>query len=166
MLRRPARLGTPPSMMSIDTLTSSSMITARPTLSRQGHDSTMYLRSSMGAMSSSGDAHSINSSNSGEGTGLGKKVGGWVFGRWGVSPAKSSGDLRKAAASQSPQQKRVVSTPAAVDPLQAFMGRPPGVNQRGPIPGFVKKEKAPSQVRPAGVDHDALREVLMEGGLP
>ena len=118
----------------------------------------------MGATQSH-DARSINSSNSGsgEGTGLGKKVGGWVFGRWGVSPAKSSGDLRKAAASQ---QKRVVSTPTpVVDPLQAFMGRPPGVNQRGPIPGFARKEKAPSQVRPAGVDHDALREVLMEGGL-
>jgi hypothetical protein len=166
-LRRPTRLGTPTSMMSIDTLTSSSMITAKPTLSRQGHDSTMYLRSSMGATSSNGDARSINSSNSGEDTGIGKKVGGWVFGRWGTSPAKYSGGLRTlASTTPTPHQKRVVSTPTPVDPLQAFMGRPPGVNQRGPIPGFVRKEKAPSQVRPTGVDHDALKEVLMEGGLP
>ena len=167
MLRRPSRLGTPTSMMSIDTLTSSSIITARPTLSRQGYDSTMYLRSSMGATSSNGDARSVNSSNSGEGTGLGKKVGGWVFGRWGMSPAKSSGDLRKASQAQAQQQKRIVSTPVPpVDPLQAFIGRSPGVNQSGPILGFAKKEKAPSQVRPVGVDRDALREVLMEGGLP
>jgi hypothetical protein len=164
-LRRPARLGTPTSMMSIDTLTSSSMITARPTLSRQGHDSTMYLRSSIGNTHSP-DARSINSSNSNEGNGLGKRVGGWVFGRWGVSPAKSSGDLRKASAQSQSQQKRIVSTPNPVDPLQAFMGRSPGVNQRGPIPGFVRKEKAPAQVRPVGVDRDALREVLMEGELP
>jgi hypothetical protein len=168
-LRRPARLGTPTSSMSIDTLTRSSMITARPTLSRHNNDSRMYLRSSMGAQSN-GDARSINSSNSGESssntnTGLSKKVGGWVFGRWGVSPAKSSGDLSKDVIA-TPVPKRVVSTPASVDPLQAFMGRPPGVNQRGPIPGFVRREKVPSQVRPAGVDHAALREVLMEGALP
>lgn len=165
VLRRPTRLATPTSMMSIDTLTSSSIITARPTLSRQGHDSTMYLRSSIGT-SHSPDTRSISSansnSNSNEGGSLGKKVGGWVFGKWGVSPMKSSGDIHAARAQQ---QKRIVSTPAPVGPLQAFMGRSPGVNQSGPIPGFVRKEKGPSQVRPVGVDHDALREVLMEGVL-
>jgi hypothetical protein len=163
MLRRPTRMGTPTSMMSIETLTSSSMVTARPTISRQDYDSTMYLRSSMGA-SYNGDARSINSSNSGESPGIGKKVGGWVFGRWGVSPAKSSGDLRKASQNTG-HQKRVVSALTPVDPLQAFMGRSPGVNQSGPIPGFLRKDKAPSQVRPVGVDRDALREVLMEGAL-
>ncbi|KAG0652977.1 hypothetical protein D0Z07_0110 [Hyphodiscus hymeniophilus] len=166
MLRRPPRPGNAISMMSIDALTSSSMVTARPELSRQGHNSTMHLRSSMGP-SYNGDARSINSSNSGESPvgGLGKKVGGWVLGRWGVSPMKSSGDLRNASQNLA-QQKRIVSTPTPVDSLQAFMGRPPGVNQRGPIAGFVRKDKAPSQVTPVGVDRDALREVLMEGGLP
>jgi predicted nucleic acid-binding Zn-ribbon protein len=155
-----SRLGTPTTTVSIDTLTSSSMITARPTLSRNGHDSTTYLRSSMGTNS---DAHSINSSNSYEG--LGRKVGGWVFGRWGVSPAKSSDDLKAASTAQA-SQKRVVSTPVA-DPLKVLMGRPPGINQKGPIPGFLKKvEKAPSKVKPDIVDYDALREILMEGGLP
>jgi hypothetical protein len=43
------------------------------------------------------------------------------------------------------------------------MARPPGINQQGPVPGFVKKvEKAPSQVKAAEIDHDALREVLSE----
>jgi hypothetical protein len=51
--------------------------------------------------------------------------------------------------------------------MKAFMGRSPGINQKGPVPGFVKKiEKAPSKVIPEMVNHDALREVLMEGGLP
>lgn len=153
------RLGTPTSMLSIDTLTSSSIVTARPTLSRQGHNSTAYLRSNMGASYNS-DARSVNSSNSNEG-GIGKKVGGWVFGRWGVSPAKSTDNLR---ANITPAAQRVVSQP--IDPLRAFMGRPPGINQKGPIPGFVKKtEKAPSNVQPAIVDHDALREILREGGM-
>ena len=159
-LRWPTR---PTSMMSIETLTSSSTVTARPTLSRQDYDSTMYLRSSIGTAYNS-DARSINSSNSGETPGIGKKVGGWVFGRWGMSPAKSSVDLRKASQSAGPQ-RRAVSTSTPIDPLQSFMGRSPGVNQRGPIPGFVKKEKAPSQVMPVGVDRDALMEVLMEGAL-
>ena len=163
IFRRPTRMGTPTSMMSIDTLTSSSTITAKPTLSRHGHDSTMYLRSSMGSAVSP-DAQSINSSNSGttESPGLGRKVGGWVFGRWGVSPVKSIGDLRNASHNPMPPN-RIVSTPVPIDPMQAFMGRPRGVNQHGPIPGFLRKDKVPSQVRPIGVDRDALREILMGG---
>ena len=91
-------------------------------------------------------------------------VGGWVFGRWGVSPAKSSRDLRTAGASSSSMvQKWNMSTPVG-GARKALMGRPSGINQKGPIPGFVKKEKAPSKVRPEEVDHDALREVLMEVG--
>ena len=149
-------------MLSVDTLTGSSMVTARPTLSRQGHSSTAYLRSSMGPAYNN-DTRSINSGNSGnsnsnEGVGFGKRVGGWVFGRWGVSPAKSTDNFRPKA---TPTQ-RVVSQP--VDPLKAFTGRRPGINQKGPIPGFVRKnERAPSNVKPAVVDHDALRDILSEG---
>ena len=161
---RPSRLGSPTSMLSVDTLTRSSMVTARPTLSRHGHNSTAYLRSSMGP-NYNGDARSINSSNSGDSSGLGKKVGGWVFGRWGAGPANSSGDVQKG--SQCPAHpKRAASTPSTADSLQTLMGRSPGVNQRGPIHGFSRKEKGPSQVTPVGVDRDALREVLMEQGLP
>ena len=153
-----SRLGIPAATVSIDTLTISSLITARPTISRNGYDSSAYLRSSMGA-----NSDSRNSSNSNEG--LGKKVGGWVFGRWGVSPATSSGTLRAVSAPQA-LTKRSVSTPV-VEPLKAVMGRTPGINQTGPIPGFVRKlEKAPSLVEPNTVDHDALREVLMEGVMP
>jgi len=162
MLRPYSRLGAPSTMTSVDSLTSSSIITARPTLSRHGQDSTTYLRSSIGANNS--DARSISSSNSNEG--IGGRLGGWVFGRWGVSPAKSHADLRGASLrAGTPTQHRAVSGPAA-DPLRAFMGRPPGINQKGPIPGFVKKAvRAPSQVKPEVIDHDALREVLNGGGV-
>jgi hypothetical protein len=142
-LRPRTRLGTPTTVVSMDTTT-----TAVPTLSRHGHNSTSYLRANMLAHGS--DARSISSSGSNEA--IGSKLGGWVFGKWGASPSK-------------PQQ-RVASTPI-VDSMKAFMGRPPGINQKGPVPGFVKKiEKAPSKVIPEVVNHDALREVLMEGGLP
>jgi hypothetical protein len=85
LLRPRTRLGTPKTIVSVDTTTSSTMVIAQPTLSRQGHDSTSYLRSSI---ASNSDARSISSSNSNEG--VGSRLGGWVFGRWGVSPAKSS----------------------------------------------------------------------------
>jgi hypothetical protein len=46
------------------------------------------------------------------------------------------------------------------------MARPPGINQKGPIPGFIKKTaRTPSQVKPEVVDRDALQEVLNEGGV-
>jgi hypothetical protein len=43
-----------------------------------------------------------------------------------------------------------------------MMGRSPGVNQMGAIPGFRKPPKTPSKLVPDRVDRDALREVLME----
>jgi len=160
MLRPYSRLGSPSTTISMDTLTSSSMITARPTLSRQGKDSTTYLRSSIANHS---DNRSIASSNSNEG--IGGKLGGWVFGRWGISPAKSHADLRGASMRAAASQQRVVSGPAVDGTLQAYMGRPPGINQKGPIPGFIKKiPRTPSQVKPEIVDHDALQEILNGGG--
>ncbi|KAH8687432.1 hypothetical protein BGZ60DRAFT_510124 [Tricladium varicosporioides] len=151
LLRPRTRLGTPTSIVSVDTV-----VTARPTLTRMGHDSSSYLRSNMRQHNS--DSRSINSSNSGEGPSSNKRssnFGGWFIGRWGVSPSKSEN-----------QQYRSITTPENFDPLKlAFGGRPPGINQKGPIPGFIKKvDKAPSKVTPEAVDHDALREIL-EGGL-
>ena len=153
-LRPRGRVSTPSTMTSIET------VTAHSTITRTSYNSTAYLRGL--APPNNSDTRSISSGTSNTSNeGSSKKPGGWIFGRWGVSPAKSNDNLRASflAASSSPAPKRVVSTP--VDPLQRFMGRPPGINQRGPIPGFVKKvDKAPSTVRPVVVDHDALREIL------
>lgn len=82
-----------------------------------------------------------------------------------MTPAKSSTDLRSAAVTLSPTQQRVVSSP--VDPLKAFMGRAPGVNQKGPVPGFVKKtDKLPSNINPETVDQESLKDILSEASLP
>jgi hypothetical protein len=148
--------GTPASIVSVNTAS------ARPTITRSTHDSTSYLRSRMQGDRS--DTHSVSShgstdnpnNNHNPNNRSGNKLGGWVFGRWGVSPMKSSPSL-SATAPKSPQQQQP-------DPLRAFMGRAPGINQKGPIPGFVKKaERPPSQVTAAVVDRAALMEVLEEG---
>lgn len=154
LLRPRSRLAQPSTMTSIET------ITAQPVMSRTStYNSTAYLRAS-GLAPSSTDARSISSSmtqsssNSNESTPK-KTGGGWIFGRWGVSPAKSTENLRA-------PPKRVVSQPQ-LDPLQTFMGRSPGINQRGPVPGLVRKPKmTPSMVKPVVVDHAALQEVLGE----
>lgn len=161
LFRPRIRLGLPSTVMSVETMTSASMVTAQPTLSRQGHNSTSYLRSTV--LASNSDARSISSSGSNEGHT--SKTGGWLFSRWGVTPAKSVADLRGSSLASSPSQQRTASAPV-VDPLKALMGRSPGINQKGPIPGFIKKvDRAPSKVTTEQVDHDALLEVLMEGRL-
>lgn len=179
VISRPrSRLSTPTSTYSTESITGASMITAQPTLSRMGHSSTSYLRSNIGhtdsARSQSNDSSSIRSSsynegnNNSNGDGLGKKVGGWVFGRWGMSPAKSTNDLKstlKAQLAIPPPTIRANTTPTILitpDPMKSMMGRAAGINQKGPIPGFRKTEKAPSRVVPDTVDHDALAEVLGE----
>lgn len=45
-----------------------------------------------------------------------------------------------------------------------FPSRPPGINQKGPVPGFSKKksEPLPCQTTPIDVNYDALHEVLAE----
>jgi hypothetical protein len=165
LLRSRNRLGTPSSIVSMETITASSLITARPELSRH-YDSSAYLRSAMRSAKDGSDTRSVSSSGSGstEGVRSSTKLGGWVFGRWGSSPAKSPSSA--ATHLRNTSQFRAVSTPiGSPDPLRLFMGRPPGINQKGPVPGFVKKaDRAPSQVKPlpGGVDHDSLREVLGE----
>ncbi|CAL3972539.1 unnamed protein product [Diplocarpon coronariae] len=159
LLRPRSRLGTPTTIVS----TEPSTVTPRATMSRQTHDSTAYLRS-MRANSSNSRSTSSNSNE-----GIKTKLGGWVFGRWGMTPQKSSADLNTDYLSPNTRPRppqRIVST-SNVDPLRSFMGRAPGINQKGPIPGFAKRtEKAPSRVKPDTIDHDSLREVLMEGGFP
>jgi hypothetical protein len=138
-----------------------------PTLSKQSRNSTAYLRSTMGIP----DRPLSRSSNSSAETqtptsGL-ARMSGWVRSRWGMSPVSSSAvSVNSAEESPLPSKpraaQRAVSTPIPPDPLK-MMGRSPGINQKGPIPGFVKRlEKAPSQVLPVVVDFDSLREGLGE----
>ena len=108
-----------------------------------GQDSKSYNRSILSGISN----HSQDGS---EKQTLGKRVGGWVWGKWGVAPTASTGDLRtKAALSGALEDGRRV--------------RSTGVNQHGRIKGIGNHVRAPSQVEAQAIDEGALREVLGEG---
>ncbi|KAM3074578.1 hypothetical protein ACMFMG_008008 [Clarireedia jacksonii] len=133
----------------------------------------------------------------GVGAGLGQRVGGWVFGRWGVapSPAKtvSTGDLRgererdrqRDRLEEEEEMRRSVGDGLRGGQVGLGVGvgmgmgmgvetgmrgiygggRAWGINQKGPVPGWVRKtEKVPCKVRLAEgeVDIRALREGLEE----
>lgn len=76
--------------------------------------------------------------------GLGRLVGSWVRGRWGIAPTTSAGTLREPLASGD------------------WSPRMPGINQKGPITGWKPPERAPSEVRPKMLDEGLLRESLAE----
>ncbi|MCJ1248868.1 hypothetical protein MMC30_006089 [Trapelia coarctata] len=111
---------------------------ARPALQRQeyGSSSSDYNRSILSAHARS---------NADDKSTLGKLVGGWVWGKKGVVPMASAGDLR---------------AKAVVSPVEV---RSPGVNQSGPIKGFRLPPRPPSEIEPQKVDTGLLREAV-EGG--
>lgn len=129
--------------------------------------------------------------------GLGRLVGGWVRGRWGITPMKSASDLKassssasaslnqnstsspsrsasaSASASAVPEDPSSSSSPAPPPPpaLAASSsssplllgGRPPGINQKGMIPGFRSVRRAANPgVQLRMVDEDGLKESLAE----
>lgn len=99
--------------------------------------------------------------------GFGRLVGGWVRGKWGIAPVKSSGDLRSAAVSMStsssaePQSQSMATLTPPMPPFPFAAGRPPGINQKGPIPGF-KPPPRPTGVQVKMVDEDGLKQSLAE----
>ncbi len=157
LFRPKSRIGSPTTVVSIDTV-----VTAHPTLSRGRNSSASYLQSVRGQSAS----RSISSSHSNEGIGV--KLGGW-FGQWKVgTPAKSSGNLKPPPESSAPlSQPKPVASTTAIDQAKLFMSRSSGINQPGPIPGFMfRTEKAPHQVEPKVIDRDALRDIFLEDESP
>lgn len=78
--------------------------------------------------------------------GLGQLVGGWVRGKWGIAPTASVGDLRGQAQAQ----------------VAPFAGRPPGINQRGSVPGLKPPVRTPSEVHARVLNEGLLKESLAE----
>lgn len=77
---------------------------------------------------------------------FGKRLGGWVSGKWGVTTTTSPTNLRADATTTS-----------------YFNRRAPGVNQNGPIRGWrATKNPTPAIVEPAATDWHALQEALGE----
>jgi hypothetical protein len=127
--------------------------------------------------------------------GLGRLVGGWVRGNWGIAPMRSTQDLRSRNATtasvpalEPTRTTSVVSSIASSEiassspkvmasshtrnssssssnangatPFGSFsQGRPMGINQVGPIPGFVVK-RTPSEVHAKVLDRGLLIDAL------
>lgn len=81
-----------PSVASIGPVTSSTAAGAQASKRGRGYDSSNYNRLLLGSGSPSPAAPASNPTA--EKSTLGKRVGGWVFGKWGVAPSKSTGNLR------------------------------------------------------------------------
>jgi hypothetical protein len=110
------------------------------------------------------------------GGGIGKKVGGWVFGKWGATPAPVPPESPRPTSSnsqqtQSSQGTATGSTTESIKKKDKDRGperpvtklRPSGVNQNGPIWGFFDIPEVPTNVVVQDYDADALGEALAEG---
>jgi hypothetical protein len=104
--------------------------------------------------------------------GLTKKVGGWVFGKWGATPAPASPTTATTRPTSSHSQTTVSSqcTETAQDAAKKKADkpklRPSGVNQNGPIWGFFDDvPEAPAKVVVQDYDADALGEALAEAAV-
>lgn len=123
---------------------------------------------------------------------LGKKVGGWVFGKWGTAPepspsptqnlrhSRSSDECGKTAQAQAQEQaiegskdSPSAATPTPPRPPLAAKSktsstsalikfRSPGINQSGPIWGIFDIPPTPAQVEVTHLDAEALDEALAE----
>lgn len=128
-----------------------SMVSSRPvisatpvTASSSSPQSTGAGRAvSSGAMSNL--TSSLNQNSGSEKNTLGKRVGGWVWGKWGVAPMASTGNLRAKATTNAREE------------------RPPGVNQKGSLRTLRGPNRLSSHVEPVNVDEGLLQESLGEG---
>ena len=118
----------------IEPVINSMSATAEPSLTStsRGQDSKSYNRSILSGMSS-------HSQDGPEKQTLGKRVGGWVWGKWGVAPMASTGNLR---------------AKAALNGALADGGklRAAGVNQVGKVRGLGMPKKVASKVEVEGGD--------------
>ncbi|CAG8903103.1 unnamed protein product [Penicillium egyptiacum] len=94
---------------------------------------------------------------------LGRRMGGWVLGRWGVAPTTSDNGSQDPTDSPntSVTSSSSTSAPKPPDPL-ALRFRYPGVNQKGPIMGLRPPPPAPVSIHAQSIDEDLLRESLAE----
>ncbi|KAL8885881.1 MAG: hypothetical protein Q9215_006333 [Flavoplaca cf. flavocitrina] len=128
------------------TTPTTSMVSSKPVISATpalGSSSQQGRAASSGAMSNL--TSSLNQSSGSDKNTLGKRVGGWVWGKWGVAPMASTGNLRAKAVTNTREE------------------RPPGVNQKGSLRSLKAPKRLSSHVEPVNVDEDLLQESLGEG---
>jgi hypothetical protein len=89
---------------------------------------------------------------------LTSRLGGWVWGRWGVAPTASTSNLRaKAIANNTRSVGWNGEYEWGSGPLRA-----PGINQRGVIKGLRPPQPTPSQIHAVAIDEEGLREAIGE----
>ncbi|KAL8681333.1 MAG: hypothetical protein Q9186_002542 [Xanthomendoza sp. 1 TL-2023] len=127
-----------------------SIVTSNPIISASAVTAASSVQqSSAGRVVSSGAMStlttSLNQSSASEKNTLGKRVGGWVWGKWGVAPMASTGNLRAKAASSAREE------------------RPSGDNQKGSLRSLKPAKRLSSHVEATTVDEGLLQESLGDG---
>jgi hypothetical protein len=158
------RFSTPRGAASIDPEVTSWTATAHGTLSRRPMDSSSMLHSSI-----ANQQRRVRKRDGPPSSGIGKNVGGWVFGKWGATPASPlspqstrplSSNSQQSKSSQGTQDTAKKKDKAHERPVPKL--RPSGVNQNGPIWGFFDMPEVESRVVVKNYDAEALGEALTE----
>lgn len=144
LTRQPLKARTSLSITSprIEPVVSSMSASANLSLQPWGQDSRDHNRSILSGLSS----HSQEGSGDRRSHTLGRRVGSWVWGKWGVAPA-SSGDLRAKAAG------------IGIADVKARLGP----SQRGKARVGGPAKRVVSETEAAGIDERLLRESLEDG---
>lgn len=93
---------------------------------------------------------------------FGRRMGGWVLGRWGMAPVSDDAAESDTEAPSSTSITQPKAAPAEPTPPQVRF-RFTGVNQKGPILGLRPPPPAPVNLHPQTIDEELLRESLAEG---
>lgn len=105
------------------------------------------------------------------GTPIGKKVGGWIFGKWGgATPAPRSAEASPATTKKIDKPPKPGSISSASDqgtanvhgtPKKPIQLRAPGINQSGPLLGFFPEARSPPKIPVMkSLDQEALSSLL------
>ncbi|OXV05937.1 hypothetical protein Egran_06294 [Elaphomyces granulatus] len=105
-----------------------------------------------------------NSSNQKKTAIFGRRVGGWVLGRWGVASGPILEDLgpQATASSATTPPSSIAPTRLKTDTQSLGTPRPPGVNQKGPIVGVWFPRSTPTLTEVRTLDEESLKECLNE----
>jgi hypothetical protein len=95
---------------------------------------------------------------------FGRRVGGWVLGRWGVASGPILEDLgpQATASSATTPPSSTAPTKLKTDTQSLGKPRPPGVNQKGPIVGVWFPRSTPTLTEARTLDEESLKESLNE----
>lgn len=125
---------------SVGPVTSSTTVVARSSQRANGYDSSNYNR----ILLSNTTLTSPTTNTQTEKATFGRLVGGWITGKWGVTPTASTGDLRAKAA------------------LSSIHSRSTNAKQKGSIRNEKETNRLSTHIEPVSVDSNLLQESLDE----